>query len=256
MMPALRVYAACAGAAAALFGTIGPSAGQAPADHVYALAQPWACRTVEGVIVRQTGARDGASIVVHDDVDRRGKHEQYDDRYEFDPALNRWRVTTSLGGFSAEASPWTGNTWTVQSENADHVPVRMTTELLPGGDFRRTFAYDNSGHGWFAYSVERCTPGMAPPGPDACIAERYPATTLVAEPVKPWQVPPNAPSGTVQVIVSLDEDSRITATRVVHSDALELNMIALATTRASRFRTAIINCKPVAASYIFSVTIR
>jgi hypothetical protein len=243
-------------AATALFGAIAPAPAQAPVDHVYDLAKPWACRTVEGVLVRQAGARDGENIVVPTDVERNGKHQQYEDRYEFDRTLGRWHVQSGLGGFSAAASPWIGDTWVVQAENADHRPVRMTTELLPGGDFRRTFAYDNSGRGaWFAYSVERCTVGATPPAADACIAQRYPATTLVAEPVKPWLVPPNAPSGSVQVLVSLDENSRITETRVLHSDALELNMIALATTRASRFRTAIVNCKPVAASYIFTVTI-
>ena len=255
-MGASRVCVAWVVVAAALFGAIAPSTAQVPADHVYAFAGEWACRTVEGVIVHQSGSRQGETIVVPTDVERNGKRRHYEDRYEFDSALGRWHVDSGLGGFAAAASPWTGDTWVVQSENADHVPVRMTTELLPGGDFRRTFAFENrSRGGWFAYSVERCTTGTTPPGPDACIADRYPATTLEAATVKPWQVPPNAPSGVVDVVVSLDESSRITNTRVVRSTAPELNMIALATTRASRFRTQVVHCKPVAADYIFTVTI-
>jgi TonB-like protein len=257
-MRAMRVCATWTVAGVALFGAM-PSAGaqtaaQTPADHVYAFAQPWACRNVEGVVVRQTAVRDGESLVVSDDVDRRGKHERYEDRYTFDPALNRWHVTSGLGGFSASASPWLGATWAVQSENAAHVGVRMTAELLPGGDFRRTFAFDNGGHGWFPYSVERCTPGTTPPGPDACIAERYPATTLETAPVKRSQIPPSARSGVVEVVVSLDENSQITGVRILRSASTELNASALAATRASRFRTDIVNCKPVAADYIFTVT--
>ncbi|HYW54400.1 MAG TPA: energy transducer TonB [Candidatus Elarobacter sp.] len=131
----------------------------------------------------------------------------------------------------------------------------MTIETLPGGDFRRTFAYDRgrSGADWFAYSVERCTPGTVPPAADACIAARYPPTTLEVAPDMGWGLGPNAPNGTVRVLVSLDEASRVTRVRVVSSTAPELNIAAMERTKRSRFRTAIVNCKPIAADYIFTV---
>jgi len=54
--------------------------------------------------------------------------------------------------------------------------------------------------------------------------------------------------------VSLDESSRIVATRIQSSPNPELNMLALSQTRRSKFRTAIVDCKPVAADYIFGVS--
>jgi hypothetical protein len=223
------------------------------ADHLYALAGTWACRTVEGVIVRATGSRVGDQLTVHNEVERAGKRSSFDDVYVFDPALGRWHVQSALGGFGGGAPPWTGATWTVQGENAEGEARRLTHELLPGGDFRRTFSLDNHSPAWFAYSVERCTPGNTPPSRDACIAKSYPPTTLQAAPADPY-LPPNTPSGTVNVVVSLDASSRVVGTRVQSSTRPELNLLALAQTRRSTFRTAIIDCKPVAADYIFSVS--
>ncbi|HEX3464232.1 MAG TPA: hypothetical protein VHS78_09330 [Candidatus Elarobacter sp.] len=233
-------------------------AAQVPApsgDRVNAFAGPWACRNVEGVLVRETGARQGDTITAHDDVERNGKHSAFEDRYVFDPALKRWHVETGLGGFSGDAIPWTGDTWIVQGQNADGVAVRMTAEAIPGGDFRRTFAYAKDG-GWFAYSVERCTPGTTPPAADACIAARYPATTLYAAPIQNSEIPFGAHGGTVTVVVALDASSHITGTRVLRSTSPLLNGLALEKTRASQFRTAIVNCKPVAADYLFTVSVR
>jgi hypothetical protein len=129
----------------------------------------------------------------------------------------------------------------------------MTVELLPGGDFRRTFAYDNGNPVWFPYSVERCTPGKTPPSPDACIAKHYPATTLEAGADDPFGSY-NLGGGTVQVMVSLDENSKVVATRILSSPNPELNMLALKQTRRTKFRTEIVDCKPKAADYVFSVS--
>ena len=252
-MRATRVCGALLLATAVLFGAAVPSAAQAPADHVRDFARPWACRTVEGVLVRQSGSLQGDTVVVSADVARNGKHEAYEDRYAFDPALRRWHVESGLGGFAAAASPWTGDIWVVQAENADHIPVRMTTELLPGGDFRRTFAYDRGNGSWFAYSVERCTPGTAPPDAGACIAQHYPATTLeVVTPVQGPQ-PPGDARGRVVLALSLDESSKLVNVRIASSSAPWLNLYAMASARASRFRTEIVDCKPIAATYLFTV---
>lgn len=255
MRESLRRLAACALALFVVAAAPEPSAAQAAngGDLVQSLAGTFACRTVEGVIVRQTGTRDGDAIVVHEDVERNGKHAAYEDRYVFDPALNRWHAQTGLGGFSAGAAPPANGTWTVQATNADGAPVRMTLEALPGGDFRRTFAYDRGTADWFAYSVERCTPGTAPPAAGACIAARYPLTTLEVAPDLGWGLGHNAPSGMVQVAVSLDEASHVSKVRVVSSTAPELNIAAMERTRRSRFRTEIVNCKPIAADFIFTV---
>ena len=241
-------------ATASLFGTIVPSAAQTPVDHVRDFARTWACRSVEGVIVRQSGEPQGQTIVVSTDVARNGKHEPYLDRYEFDPALGRWHVETGLGGFAAAASPWVGDTWVVHAENADHVPVRMTTELLAGGDFRRTFAYDRGSGSWFAYSVERCTPGTTPPDAGACIAQRYPATTLeAARLVIGSERPVGVEGGRVVLRLALDETSKVVDVRVESTTAPWLNLPAMSVVRRSRFRTEMVNCKPIASVYLFTV---
>ena len=247
---------ACALASFALVAATPPAPevpGWPAGDHVAALAGTWACRTVEGVIVHAGGSRVGDELTVHNDVDRAGKRSSFDDRYVYDAPLERWHVQSALGGFGGGASAWTGMTWTVEGENSDGVPVRMTNELLAGGDFRRTFAYDNHSPTWFTYSVERCTPGTIPPPPGACIAKNYPATTLEAGTQDAFGSYTLA-RGTVYVLVSLDESSRIVATRIQSSPNPELNMLALSQTRRSKFRTAIIDCKPVAADYVFGVT--
>ena len=60
-------------------------------------------------------------------------------------------------------------------------------------------------------------------------------------------------SGVVQVVVSLDAQSRVVGTRIQSSPSAVLNAAALAAARGSQFRTEVKNCEPVAADYIFSV---
>ena len=248
---------ACALAPLILLGATPSPAPEVPGwpagDHVAALAGTWACRTVEGVIVHASGARVGDELTVQNDVVRAGKQSSFEDRYVFDEPLARWHVWSGLGGFGGGAGAWTGTSWTVEGENKDGVAVRMTVELLPGGDFRRSFAYDNGSPTWFTYSVERCTPGKTPPSPDACIAKYYPATTLEtgAQDAFGSYI---LGGGTVYVVVSLDENSRIVATRVQSSPNPELSGLALRQTRRSKFRTAILDCKPRAADYLFGVS--
>lgn len=248
---------ACALAPVALLAAAPPpppgASGWTAGDHVYSLAGTWACRTVEGVIVHATGSREGDMVTVHNEVTRAGKTSPFDDRYLFDPSLGRWHVQSALGGIGGGASPWTGDSWTVQGDNSDGVAVRLTHELLPGGDFRRAFAYDNQGAEWFPFSVERCTPGSTPPPADACIAKNYPATTLEAGAADPF-ISSHLPSGTVYVVVSLDVNSHIVGARVQSGSNPQLNAYALSQTRRSRFRTAIVDCKPIAADYVFGVT--
>jgi len=221
-------------------------------DRAWGFAQQWSCRSADGAIVRETGVRDGAAITVSYDVERNGKHSSFEDRYVYNATQQRWHVDSGLGGVAGTALQWTGDAWTVDAPNANGGPRRMTDEVLPGGDFRRTFASLN-GSRWVPYSVERCTAGEIPPPADACIAKQYPAATLEAGHImsRPFYQP--GATGTVLVIVSLDENSRIAGTRILRSPDPTLNQPALAATRASRFRTAIVNCKPIKADYIFSV---
>jgi outer membrane biosynthesis protein TonB len=119
-------------------------------------------------------------------------------------------------------------------------------------------------------------PGTAAPGPsDATAAPVAPPPTPTPRPTPtpltcarpnvapatlraaPPDVPPLAQqqgvAGIVQVVVSLDTQSRIVGTRVLASPSTLLNQAALASARESQFRTEIRNCEPVAADYIFTV---
>ncbi|HEY0382161.1 MAG TPA: energy transducer TonB [Candidatus Elarobacter sp.] len=92
------------------------------------------------------------------------------------------------------------------------------------------------------------------PTPQSCARPNVAATTI--RPVEP-DTPPMAQqqgiSGTVQVVVSLNADSRVVGTRVQTSPSAILNNAALTAARQSQFQTEIRDCKPIAADYIFSV---
>jgi uncharacterized protein YggE len=56
--------------------------------------------------------------------------------------------------------------------------------------------------------------------------------------------------GTVQVVVSLDTDSRVVGARIQSSPSAVLNPAALTAARHSTFRTESYGCRPIAADYI------
>ena len=92
------------------------------------------------------------------------------------------------------------------------------------------------------------------PTPQSCPRPNVPATTIHAvEPDTPAMAQQQGIQGTVQVIVSLDQNSHVTATRVQSSPSAILNSAALSAARQSTFQTEVRDCKPIAADYIFSV---
>jgi TonB family protein len=92
------------------------------------------------------------------------------------------------------------------------------------------------------------------PTPLSCARPDIPATTIRAvEPETPALAAQQGISGTVAVIVSLDAQSRVVATRIGNSPSAALNGAALAAARGSQFKTEVKNCEPIAADYIFSV---
>ncbi len=104
------------------------------------------------------------------------------------------------------------------------------------------------------------TPAPAPPTPrptptpQTCPRPNVAATTIRAiEPDTPAMAQQQGISGTVQVIVALDESSHITGTSIQSSPSMILNGAALSAAKNSTFQTEIRDCKPIAARYIFSV---
>ena len=72
------------------------------------------------------------------------------------------------------------------------------------------------------------------------------------------QVPPMAQQqgiqGKVEVVVSLDEQSRVVATKIRSSPSAILNFSAMTAARNSTYQTATVHCTPVAGDYVFAVT--
>jgi TonB family protein len=87
-----------------------------------------------------------------------------------------------------------------------------------------------------------------------CARPNVSATSLhPAEPATPPMAQQQGIQGTVQVVVSLNAQSEVVGTRIQTSPSAILNSAALAAARQSTFQTEILNCKPIAADYIFSV---
>lgn len=101
------------------------------------------------------------------------------------------------------------------------------------------------------------TPTATPhptPTPLSCARPNVAATTLrTVAPDTPPMAQQQGISGVVQVVVSLDAQSRVVSTHIQTSPSAVLNQAALAAARGSQFRTEVRDCEPVAADYIFSV---
>ncbi|HEX3465572.1 MAG TPA: SIMPL domain-containing protein [Candidatus Elarobacter sp.] len=97
------------------------------------------------------------------------------------------------------------------------------------------------------------TPAPVPASP-SCARPNVAAHVLrTVSPDTPAFAAQQGISGTVQVIVSLDQLSRVIGTRIQSSPSAVLNSAALAAARASTYQTEIRQCQPIAADYIFSV---
>jgi TonB family protein len=60
-------------------------------------------------------------------------------------------------------------------------------------------------------------------------------------------------SGVVQVLVALDANSKLVSATIQKSPSGLLNNAAIQAARASTFQTEIVDCKPVAANYLYQV---
>jgi TonB family protein len=94
------------------------------------------------------------------------------------------------------------------------------------------------------------------PTPTAVICARPNVRASVVQ-AAPAVVPPLAQQqgihGTVQVIVSLDPDSRVVGARIYSSPSAVLNQAALAAARQTTYQTEINGCRAIAADFVYSV---
>lgn len=90
---------------------------------------------------------------------------------------------------------------------------------------------------------------------DSCAQPNAPATVIrAAEPATPPMAQQQHIYGVVHVRVALDDDSKVTSARVWDSPSAILNQAALAAAKASTYQTEVRDCKPVASTYLFTVT--
>ena len=233
-----------------------------PADRIFSFAGRWACTAADGSrTVRGVGTRDGNVIEIVNDV-QPGHAAPYTsrDRYAFDRVAGVWRVDFDAGtptAIHALSVPWTGSgrTWSALGRDAHGTLQRVRFEVL-GTELARTIMREEppGSSRWVVLDAELCARGDAmPTPPPQCAVPNVPARTIVTAQPSMRDVPRGTPLGTVQVIVGLDEQSRIVSTRIMSSPSAALNQLAIRTVLASKFQTEIHGCRPIAAQYVFSI---
>jgi hypothetical protein len=204
-------------------------AGRKPADRFYYLfsantSSP--SRTLYGRM--DTVEPDGSPSVTFERIEQRG-----------DGTVTIEAIEGNAAASSAAAVPLA---FTGTSQNAITYAV--------DGDTMQRVATVNKG----TVDSERCVRIPEKPVDASCAVPNAPATTLKAdEPAYPAAAIASRASGIVQVIVILDDHSRVMWTDVAKSDNPVFNDEAVRAARLSTYRAAIRNCKPVAARYLFTV---
>ncbi len=230
-------------------------------DRVFSLAGTWACAAADGSrTIRQVGTREGDRVdVVRTVQPAKGEPYTAHDRYAFDPAAGLWRVDFDAGTpgvLHAMSTVWNAGdrTWSAVGRDAQGKVQRVRFEMV-GTKLARTQLREEppaSSH-WVAHGSELCARGDEPPKLVTCAVPNVAARTIVAAAPSMNDVPPGTPSGTVQVVIALDEQSHITSAAIVSSTAPALNPVALRSARASQFQTEIRDCRPIAAKYIYTI---
>jgi TonB family protein len=96
---------------------------------------------------------------------------------------------------------------------------------------------------------------MPTPAPAQCARPNVaPGTDQAVEPEMPAMAQQQGITGDVTVVVSLNENDKVTNVSVQSSPSKILNPAALAAARSSRFHTEVRDCKKIAADYLFIVT--
>jgi TonB family protein len=142
----------------------------------------------------------------------------------------------------------------------DAAPLRFA-ENLTGDGFTLSYSVDGDSMQRVAANKrttldsEKCArvPEKAPNPHCAQPNER--ATVLeAAEPEYPMAARASRATGTVYILVTLDDRSRVVWTEVLKSDNHVFDEEAVRSARFTTYRTQISDCRPVPATYVFSVS--
>ena len=237
---------------AALLGASPPIA--TTADRVAELSGGWSCRTEYGYPGSLTVSADGDAIVVADETRYPSTTRTRHERYQRDAGSGDWRAESLDDyGFEGGGPAWTGAAWRLDGvmrsrSTGTSVGAHLLYERRDDGTLRVSRWTSNPSG---ARYVELCRRGGIPPDPSTCVAPDLPAITLTAgEPDVPWL---GSESGTVQVSVALDADSKVVSTKILSSPSAGLTAAALSVARRSTFHTAQRACRAVPSQYLFTV---
>jgi hypothetical protein len=230
------------------------SLGAAPPDSLGSLGGHWRCAVAGGrpaersyfPVTAKTGPAAGRRQVF-------GR----EDTTEPDgaPSTSFERMVENVGGDISIASV------EGQGTAANATPLRFAGRAYDG-DATMEIAYAISGdtmrrtakRGAATVDDETCTREPEPQPIASCPRPDVPAQTLrTIEPTTPLEAYAAKVKGLVQVRVVLDDRSRVLWADVVSSASPLFNDVAVQAARGSTFRTATVNCRPVASEYIFSV---
>jgi TonB family protein len=153
----------------------------------------------------------------------------------------------SVDGSGTLSAP-TATQWRFTGRSFDDAAPFTLTYSLEGSTLHRVAT-----RGASTVDDERCT--REPVAPVAtCANPNVAARTVHAdEPEYPDEAVPKRASGTVYVRVVLDDRSRVLWADVMQSPDPSLDRSALITARDATYQTAVRDCRPIAAVYVFGV---
>ena len=248
----IRVIAVLASALLGASPAPSPTGGAA-ADRAAELSGTWSCRTAYGFPGRLTASADRDALVVVDETQypalTRARHE----RYRRD-AGGGWRAESDDDyGFAGTGPAWTGETWrldgVLRSRRSDATTIAHVLYERPDEATLRVTRWTSNPSA--VPDVELCRRGALPPDSSICIVPELPAIALSA--AEPEMPPYGTGGGTVQVVVSLDADSKFRSAAVTSSPSVLLNASALDVARRTTYRTALHGCRPVPSEYLFTI---
>jgi hypothetical protein len=234
------------------------AAAEPPPDRVYALVGKWTCSSSDKPAHTTTfvATRDGNSVdVVRHVRPATGAPYTAHDRFTYDPS-GTWHVEIDAGSpralqLTGPAWDKTKRDWAAEAHDDSGALVRLSFMAF-SGTFMRTVTHQQplgKTQSWFS---DWCASGDASPAQRSCETPNVPPHTVVAAEPSTEGIPQTV-RGTVNLIVSLDEDSNIESVSVASSPSALLSAAAVRAARESTFQTMVKSCYAIPGRYLFTV---
>lgn len=214
----------------------------------------WSCETAAGTVERSYSSpirKDGAPEPVI--------YGRADGSISGVPVTSFERIDDNEAGSLQIESP--DGTATLASVTPNEVRFSGTT--LDGLSLVQAYAFDGTtmhrttDAGGKRVGDERCSREPDAPATTGCAQPNAAAFTKVAvEPEFPAEAYRERVSGTVLVLVTLDDRSQVMWTDIYKSPSPLFDQPSIDVVRRSTFQTMVRDCKPVAATFVFGVEFR